>query len=146
MHRRTLAIGATLLVTIGLAPASVAAQHDAPPIAGTYALLTIDGHATPYAPNHPGRPPDAPPPPTVVRSLLTVSPDGTFSMTMRYRMVADTASREVDREFSGSYTWQGAEYMFSWTGAGQTAVTLRADTLLLNNVGMLFAYVRDTTH
>jgi len=140
-----LAVGtcACLLVAVGLVPVRLAGQQGPEPLAGTYTLLTIAGHALPYAPDHPDRPADAPPPPTVVHSVFTVNADGTFSMTMRYRMVVDTASREIDRDFDGTYAWQDTAYTFSWTGAGQTAVTFRADTLLLNNVGMLFAYVKD---
>lgn len=143
MQRLTVGTCACLLVAAHLVPVRLVGQEGPGPLTGTYTLLTIDGHTLPHAPDHPGRPADAPPPPSVVVSVLTVSADSTFAMTMRYRMGEGTTAREIDRDFSGTYAWQDTTYVFAWAGAGRTAVALRADTLVLNNEGMLFTYVKD---
>jgi hypothetical protein len=137
------------LVVIGSLPGGCRAQEagalprqEQPTLAGTYVLLNIDGHPVPYAPIHPEMPADAPPPPTIVGSTFTVNPDSTFRLTMSYRMTVRDVAEVVEREFSGTYVREGAGYKFTWLNAGQTPVTLQGDTLILNNEGMLFAYVR----
>jgi hypothetical protein len=109
---------------------------------GTYHLVTIDGHALPYSPSHADRPSDAPPPPVVLGSVLTVDPDTSFHMSMSYRVTRQGKEEVMERAFSGTYVADGPGYRFSWANAGQTPVTLRGDTLLLDNEGMLFAYLR----
>lgn len=112
-------------------------------IAGTYVLVSIDGHPVPYAPpREADRPADAPPPPTIAGSTFTVNADSTFQLTMSYRMGPPGAERATEGQFSGTYVRQGDGYNFTWKNAGQTPVALRGDTLVLNNVGMLFAYLR----
>jgi hypothetical protein len=44
------------------------------------------------------------------------------------------------RDFKGSYAKQGADYVLTWEGAGQTGVTINGSTLTMNNEGMLFVY------
>jgi hypothetical protein len=109
---------------------------------GTYALVTINGHPLPYAPMDPDRPADAPPPPVVTGSIFTVHADSTFQLSMSYRVTRQGAEQVFERQFHGTYVREGAAYNFTWVNAGQTPVTLRGDTLTLNNVGTLFAYVR----
>jgi hypothetical protein len=78
----------------------------------------------------------------IVGSTFTVNSDSTFRSTMSYRMTVRDVPQVVEREFSGTYAREGAGYKFTWLNAGQTPVTLQGDTLILNNEGMLFAYVR----
>jgi hypothetical protein len=131
-----------LLVAVGCSR-SIARAQEPVAIPGTYMLVSIDGHAVPYAPpREPDRPADAPPPPTIAASIFTVLPDSTFRMTMTYRMGPPGAERVSEGQFSGTYVREGAGYTFAWKNAGQTPVTLRGDTLTVNNEGMLFAYVR----
>ena len=118
------------------------ATQGSPAIAGTYGLASIDGHPLPYAPMHPGRPADAPPPPTVVAGSFTVNADSTFRTAMTYRMTMNGVPQLLERQFTGTYVRQAAGYNFTWVNAGQTPVTLQGDTLVLNNEGMLFNYVR----
>lgn len=120
----------------------IARAQGARELPGTYTLVTVDGHQLPYAPVEPGRPADAPPPPAVTASTFTVLTDSTFRMSMTYRMGAPGAERTMERQFNGTYKAEGAGYTFTWTNAGRTPVALRGDTLVLNNEGILFAYVR----
>lgn len=143
-----LAVLASLLVMgFALGPhrseaASQSASQDPPALPGTYSLVSIDGHPLPYAPVHPATPAGAPPPPVVAGSILTISADSTFTLSMSYRMTRQGAEQVFDRTFTGTYVWEGSGYRFMWVNAGQTPVTLRGDTLVLNNEGMLFAYHR----
>jgi len=116
--------------------------QDQPALPGTYALVSIDGHQLPYMPTPPGRPADAPPTPVVVGSTLTIKGDSTFQQIMNFRITWEGTERFGDRNFSGTYLQEGSGYVFQWTNAGQTRVTLRGDTLVLNNEGMLFTYHR----
>jgi hypothetical protein len=142
MKRSSLVLVVVLApLALGSAPRLARAQASAG-LPGTYTLVTINGHALPYAPVDPDRPANAPPAPTVVGGTFVVGPDSTFRMSMTYRVPSGDTGRVVQGEFHGTYARQGADWNFTWTGAGQTPVTLRGDTLTLNNVGMLFAYVR----
>jgi len=116
--------------------------QDRPALPGTYALVSIDGHPIPYAPIHPGRPADAPPPPVVIGSIFTIKADSTFQQSMSYRVTREGTGQVLERSFSGTYVQEGSGYVFTWVNAGRTPVTLRGDTLVLNNEGMLFAYYR----
>jgi len=137
----TVLVAVPLLLTLGCARRLPPVQASAG-LPGTYGLVTIDGHPVPFTPADPDRPANAPPGPTIVASTFTVGPDSTFRMSMRYRMPMGDTGQVVQREFSGTYVRQGDAYNFTWAGAGQTPVSLRGDTLTLNNMGMLFAYVR----
>ena len=137
------------LLALGLSVGSYHLQADAGPVrqdrpalAGSYALVSIDGHELPYAPRHPGMPANAPPPPMVVSSLFTISGDSTFQQTMSYRITREGAGQVMERNFRGTYLRKDSSYIFTWVNAGQTPVTLRGDTLVLNNEGMLFTYLR----
>lgn len=97
--------------------------------AGTYNLVTVDGHAIPYAPMHEGQQA-----PQIVSSGLTLNEDGTFVSTMSYN------NPTMSRDFKGTYAKVGADYVLTWEGAGQTRVTIDGSTLTMNNEGMLFVY------
>ena len=99
---------------------------------GTYNLVSIEGNAIPYAPMHLGRRQ-----PQVVAGTITLHEGGTFASTMQY---ANEAGRTMSRAFSGTYSFDGAEFVLSWTGAGRTKATLEEDTFTMNNEGMLFVY------
>lgn len=112
------------------------------PLTGVYALALIDGHALPFAPAHAGRPANAPPMPEVLSSTLVVRPDGSFIMAMSYRAKAGGVERYFDNPFSGSCTAEGGAYVAQWDEAGRTPLTLKGDTLLLDNEGTIFAYLK----
>ncbi len=133
--RRSLAVGA--LVLLGSSPC-LAQQN----LAGKYNLATVAGRPVPVAMSEPGRPADAPPPPTVVAGIFSIDSAGSFRLAMTYRIKRDTTERTISREFTGSYTRSGAGWDFQWTGAGTTPVTLSGDTLTMNNEGVAFVYLR----
>jgi hypothetical protein len=99
---------------------------------GTYNLVSVDGHAVPYAPIHEGQQA-----PEIVSSSISLKDDGTFSMVMSY---TNPSGGTISNDFTGTYTSQGSDFNLKWEGAGQTKVTIEGDTLTLNNEGMLFVY------
>ena len=105
---------------------------ESPDFTGTYNLVSVDGHAVPYAPTHQGQLA-----PEIVSSSLSLKDDGTFSMVMSY---TNPSGGTISRDFTGTYTSQGSDFNLNWEGAGQTKVTIEGDTLTLNNEGMLFVY------
>lgn len=109
-------------------------------LAGRYQLVSIDGHAIPFAPVHPGRPANAPPGPQVIASTLQLRANGTFIMAMSYRMSREGVERFFDMPFSGSWQPEGAAFRMRWDDAGQTMLAMRSDTLFLDNEGIRFAY------
>ncbi|MDE3129337.1 MAG: hypothetical protein KGL38_15105 [Gemmatimonadota bacterium] len=135
----TAALGFTL---VAAAAPDARAQATASPIAGAYELVSVDGHAIPYAPVHPGRPADAPPGPEVVASTMMVRADGSFVMAMAYRMGTGEAQIFRAMPFSGTTRAEGDGWVATWQGAGETPLTLARDTLVMNNEGMLFRYVK----
>lgn len=153
--RRSIAVVAALvpIVVLGAfqptprsgAPDAIALQGQAG-IPGTYELATVDGHALPYVVNEPGRPADAPPPPTVVGGTFTVNADSTFQMVLRLRITRNGTERLIENPGRGTYLREGEGYRFTWQGAGQTPVTLRGDTLIMDNEGVLFSYLRQPRH
>ncbi len=134
-----LAAGAILLA----APQPSRAQETQPTIAGMYQLVTVDGHAIPFRPVHPGAPANAGPGPEVLASTMTVRPDGSFIMAMAYRMAGpDKVELFRAMPFSGSWKAEGSGWTAQWDGAGLTPLTMAGDTLVMNNEGMLFAYLK----
>ena len=132
-----------LLVTMLAATAAAAAQQPTlAPLAGRYQLIAIDGHAIPYAARDPHAPPSAPPAPEVVASTLVIRPDGSFMMAMAYRSGSGAAARISVNPFSGTCRAEGNAYIARWEGAGETRLELSADTLTLDNSGLLFSYRR----
>lgn len=122
-----------ILASVVLAACSQASKTaESTDFTGTYNLISIDGQPVPYAPVHEGQQG-----PEIVSSNLTLNDDGTFSMTMSY---TNPSGGSISRDFTGTYTQQGAKFNLKWEGAGQTEVTLKGDTLTLNNEGMLFVY------
>ena len=115
---------------VGALPAS------APPtiagVAGQYALVTIDGHALPYASRALG--PSAVP---VVSGSLVVDSRGTFQLQTAYRASDGTSSPAT-----GTCYPEGNELKMAWDGGGLTDLTLRGDTVLVKREGALYAYLR----
>ena len=140
MHFRLIAIAsAGLLCAISGVAQSQAALAS---LAGIYRLVTVDGHAIPFTPVHPGAPANAGPGPEVLASTMIVRPDGSFIMAMSYRFVVDKQPRFTAQAFSGRWQSEGDAYVGRWDGAGSTPLRLSGDTLVMNNEGMLFAYRR----
>jgi hypothetical protein len=98
---------------------------------GTYNLATINGDKVPCTPPHEGGAPEG-------RSgTITLNADGTFTSAMIYGL---PNGQVVSRQFSGTYTRDGARFSLQWKGAGTTTATLEGATLTMDNEGILFAY------
>jgi hypothetical protein len=136
-----------LSAAIGFALVAVAApcaraQATPSPLAGAYQLVTVDGHPIPYAPEHPGRPADAPPGPEVLAATMVIRADGSLMLAMAYRMGTGEAQQFRAMPFSGTAAADGEKYTVKWEGAGMTPLTLVKDTLAMDNEGMIFKYVK----
>ncbi len=109
--------------------------------AGRYTLTTIEGHALPYAPVEPGRPPEAGTL-EILCSTLIVQPDGRFRMAMTYRMKRGDVERIFDSPFTGTLLKDTTGYVMHWDEAGITPVKLEGEMLSLQNEGQWYVYRR----
>jgi hypothetical protein len=121
---------ALLVASLFLVACSQASKTTDP--TGTYTLISIDGHDLPYAP-----PQEGVNSPQVVSSTLTLNADGTFSMTISFRV---GSGNPISRDLSGTYTRDGSDFKMQWKGAGVTTGTFKGNTFTFNNEGALFAY------
>jgi hypothetical protein len=109
-------------------------------IAGQYRLVKIDGHALPYAPSKKGDAANAEAW-TVVGGALLVRSNGTFQVETNY----DTKGADLNNSsytFSGTCFTAGTVVRMVWDGGGQTDLRLRGDTVVVNNQGTAFSYLR----
>jgi hypothetical protein len=135
-------LGLVVVFAVVAAPAR-SANAQAPSLqalVGSYRLLSIDGHAIPFTPVHPGTPANAPAAPEVLASTMVVRPDGSFIMAMSYRSTSGDTQRFMANPFSGTCAVDGDAYVARWDGAGRTRLTLTHDTLVVHNEGLVFAY------
>ena len=141
MSRRFAIIAAACLLPLAACTARTPGDEAPDPrlasAAGIYVLATIDGHALPHAPTHGGHAA-----PEVSAATLELAPDGSFRMSMRYRMGSGAKERTGTRDFTGRARVADEAFRLKWDGAGETAARLRGDTLVLDNEGVLFAYRR----
>lgn|SRR5512146_1620361 len=109
-------------------------------IAGQYQLVAIDGRALPVAPAKKG---DAANTEswTVVGGTLLVRPNGTFQVETNYDTKGDTRDNS-SYKFSGTCFTAGTVVRMVWDGGGQTDLRLRGDTVVVNNQGTAFSYLR----
>lgn len=119
-------------------PAPLSAPSTLESIAGDYGLVAVDGHSIPFAPVSRGREATAPAWPVVAGTLL-LRPDGTFLMETSYDTNVDGARSFA---FKGSCFSVGSGFRMVWAGGGQTALSVRRDTLVVDNEGTLFSYLR----
>jgi hypothetical protein len=140
MRNRLLGLVSALAVVTGPMHRADAQTPSLQALVGSYRLLTIDGHAIPFAPVHPDTPANALTGPEVIASTMVVRPDGSFIMAMGYRSTAGDTQHFMANPFSGTCAVDGNGYVARWDGAGQTRLTLTHDTLVVQNEGMLFTY------
>lgn len=110
----------------------VACNQQVQDYSGTYNMVSIDDNALPYAPTHQGQQG-----PEIVSGSLTLNMDGTFAMTMSYRLPSGELGAN---ELKGTYTVEGSDFRLHWEGAGVTPGTLDGDRFTFNNEGMVFAF------
>jgi hypothetical protein len=110
-------------------------------VAATYTLVSIDDHALPYARVYTKGP--VPSPTQVVSGTLTVQPNGTFSMSTKYRAVEPQGERFFEGQFTGACAPDGDAFRLYWDGGGETALSVRGDTAIVTNDGVHFQYLRN---
>jgi len=100
-------------------------------IAGTYALVSVDGKEVPAPVSHDGTP-------IQVRSgHFNLGPDGTCGTHMVF---VPPKGGEVARDAEATYTREGAELTMRWKGAGLTRGSVENGTFRMTNEGMIFVY------
>ena len=116
------------------APAATPAAADAaklPDIAGSYALMSINGTALPFTVTHEG------PGIQVTSGTFTIRPDGTCTSVVAFLMPSGQAQ---SREVGATYSRDGSRLTMQWQGAGVTNGTLEGDRFTMDNEGQLFLY------
>jgi hypothetical protein len=109
--------------------------------AGTFSLVSVDGHALPYAPANG----DAALAPSVFLSgSLTLQLNGAFSISTTYQEPAARGDRLVLGKFSGSCAPDGDGYRMYWDGGGDSQLTVNGDTAIVNNYGTLLRYLKQS--
>jgi hypothetical protein len=118
-----------------------APSANAPPtveaIVGQYTLVAIDGHALPVVPGRAANKSAWP----VVSGTLALQPNGTFRLETVYDRSASEGGRSA-LQFSGTCYAAGTEVRMVWDAGGLTNLTQRGDTLVLNNDGTMYSYLR----
>jgi hypothetical protein len=108
--------------------------------ASDYALVSIDGHRLPFTPPAAG---DVALPPTQIESgTLSLQLSGAFVMSTTYREIKASDGRSFDTKFSGSCAPDGREFRMFWDGGGDTQLSISGDTVIVNNGGLLFRYLK----
>jgi hypothetical protein len=107
-------------------------------VASVYSLFAVDGHALPYAPSAES----GTVPTQVVSGALNLQADGTFSLSTKYRAIEPQGERTFDGRFSGACARTDDGYRLFWDGGGETALTVSGDTVIVNNGGVRFSYVK----
>jgi hypothetical protein len=124
-------------VRAGASPASAPPSVEA--LVGQYALVAVDGHALPYAPRVRGGSAGAPAWP-VVSGSLALNLNGTFRLETSYDASTDGGRKSF--QFGGTCYTSNDEVRMVWDGGGLTNLKARGDTLLLDNDGTAYSYVR----
>jgi hypothetical protein len=108
--------------------------------ASDYALVSVNGHRLPYAPEVAG---DAALGPTeVLGGTLTLQPNGVFSMSTTRRDTKPAGQRSFDSKSSGACAPDGEAYRMFWDGGGDTQLAISGDTVTVNNGGTIFRYLK----
>lgn len=94
-------------------------------LVGEYTLVSIDGHALPYAPS------------AVKSGSFIVNANGTFHLETVY----DRAELGGSSASGTCYT-EGDDVKMAWDGGGLTNLSLRGDTVTLKREKTLYSYLR----
>lgn len=133
---------ATAQPSPGPAPAASASSAGASleSIAGDYSLIRIDGHALPYPQPGTGQTTRSASWP-VLSGSLSLRTNGTFHVETTYNSDVSGAQNN-SYQFTGTCYNNEGQFNMVWDGGGETALAARGDTLVLNNEGRAFSYVR----
>jgi hypothetical protein len=124
-----------LLCTVACraAPRPPQPTPDMAEVAGTYALVSVDGRPVPAMVSHEGAALE-------VRSgSFNIGIDGRCSTTTVF---VPPSGREVAREVRAVYAKDGSRLTIWWDGAGTTTGTVDGTTFTMVNEGMEFVYRR----
>ena len=109
-------------------------------VASDYALVSVDGHALPYTPRAAS---DVSLLPTeIVGGTLTLRANGAFTIATTYRELKSTGLHSFDSKFSGACAPEGDAYRMFWEGGGNTQLAISGDTVMVNNGGVLFRFLK----
>jgi hypothetical protein len=159
MWQKLALVAAAAIPLVGCAGGSVSTvaqpsvQATAPPVAiqngqsdvfgaaaSEYVLVSVDGHALPYAPSASG---DAAIVPTeVISGTLALQTNGAFSIATTYREARIQGARVYDGKGSGACAPDGDGFRMYWEGGGDTGLTVSGDTVSVNNNGVLYRYLK----
>ena len=109
-------------------------------IASTYKLVAVDGHVLPFAAQR-AKGSDTPLT-EIISGTLNVERDGTFALLTTYRAMEVSGQRTLDGKFTGVCAPAGDGFRLFWEGGGETALTMKGDTVTLNNNGVIYRYLR----
>ncbi len=108
--------------------------------ASDYTLVSINGHALPYA--TPAKSDAALKPMEVVSGTLDLAANGEFSISTKYRDSTAPGGHDIDNKFSGSCTPEGHGYHMFWDGGGDSQLEIRGDSVTVDDGGVHSQYVK----
>jgi hypothetical protein len=109
-------------------------------VASAYTLVAVDGHALPYTSQ---RVKGSDTPLTeVISGTLDLERDGTFALSTTYRATEGSGQRLFDGKFTGACAPAGDAFRLFWEGGGETPLTMKGDTVSVNNNGAIYRYLR----
>lgn len=98
-------------------------------VAGDYALVSLDGHALPYAAS--GR--------TLTSGSFALNANGTFRLQTVY---GPSGGAGTSAAFSGACYPEGDQLKMVWDEGGLANLSFRGDTVFVKRDGALYAYLR----
>jgi hypothetical protein len=124
-------------VVLGLATLLTGCKPSAPvsqevKVAGSYALVSVDGKQIPCVVKHEGQ--DGP---MVKSGTFVINADGTCSSKIAF---VAPGGGGASREVKATYTREGAKLTMKWEGAGMTTGTVEGNSFTMENEGILFVY------
>jgi hypothetical protein len=108
--------------------------------ASDYTLVSINGHALPYA--APAKGDASLQSMEVVSGTLDLAANGEFSISTRYRDATAPGGHDVDNKFSGSCTPEGHGYHMFWDGGGDSQLEISGDSVTVDDGGVHSRYVK----
>lgn len=129
--RKTYLIPITIaaLVLAGCQGGVESTQRD--DVTGIYYLVKVDGSSVPASVSHDGTAMD------ISSGTFIISEDGTCFSRTRF---APSGGEETMREVYAKYKIEDSRLIMKWQGAGTTEGTVKGDTFVMDNHGMIFEY------
>lgn len=112
--------------------ATPAAAKPVPDVAGTYALVSIDGRPVPGVVHHEDMDMD------VKSGSFTFTVDGHCGTRTVVGIKGRPQDAVIDRQ--ATYVQAGAEFTMRWEGFGETKGVLAGNEFTMDNEGMVFVY------